>query len=60
MTTEVINLRHARKANVRTAKKRLADENRIRFGRTKTEKLKVATETKRAERAIESHRRERE
>lgn len=38
MSADIVNLRQFRKQNARTEKERQADENRIRFGRTKAEK----------------------
>jgi hypothetical protein len=58
MTAEIVNLRRARKAKARTAKEREAEANRIAFGRTRAEKLATDAERVRAERAIDSHRRE--
>ncbi len=41
---EVINMRRARKAKTRAAKERQADENRIRFGRTKADRNEAVIE----------------
>ena len=38
MSADVVNLRQFRKKNARVEKERQAEENRILFGRTKTEK----------------------
>lgn len=38
MSADIVNLRQFRKQNARTEKERHAEENRIRFGRTKAEK----------------------
>lgn len=38
MSAEVVNLRQFRKKATRAEKERQADENRIRFGRTKAER----------------------
>ncbi|MBB4105166.1 DUF4169 family protein [Allorhizobium borbori] len=38
MSADIVNLRQFRKQNARTEKERQAEENRIRFGRTKAEK----------------------
>ena len=38
MSAEIVNLRQFRKQNARTEKERQAEENRVRFGRTKSEK----------------------
>jgi hypothetical protein len=58
VTADVINLRRSRKARDRQAKSAEADANRIRFGRTKAEKERLAAEKKRAADLIERHRRE--
>ena len=39
MTAEIVNLRKARKAKAKVAKERQAEENRVRFGRTKGQKV---------------------
>lgn len=54
----VINLNKARKARARAHAGTEAAENRIRFGRTKAEKLKAKAETDQASRKLEGHRRE--
>lgn len=38
MSADVVNLRQFRKKAARSEKERQAEENRVRFGRTKTEK----------------------
>lgn len=43
-----VNLNQARKAQARTKAKADADENAVRFGRTKAEKLLEATQTTKA------------
>jgi len=58
MSAEIVNLRRARKARIRTEKDAKAAENRRRHGRTKAEKQAESAERERAERHIESHRRE--
>ncbi len=55
---EIINLRSARKAKARTEKEAAAEANRLKFGRTKVEKLKDASEKARAEKLIDGHKRE--
>jgi hypothetical protein len=56
--TEPINLNRARKARAQAADKAQAAENRVRFGRTKTEKTAAKLEAERARRAHEQARRE--
>jgi hypothetical protein len=53
----VINLNKARKARARAGSEARAAENRVRFGRTKAEKLKIEAETERASKELEAHRR---
>ncbi|WP_338723640.1 DUF4169 family protein [Devosia sp. XK-2] len=55
---EILSLSKARKAKARTEKEAAAEANRIKFGRTKAEKLKDAGEKARAEKHIEGHRRD--
>jgi hypothetical protein len=55
---EIINLRTARKNKVRTEKAATAAQNRAKYGRTKTEKLKEATEKSRSEQHVDGHQRE--
>jgi Domain of unknown function (DUF4169) len=49
VAAEIVNLRHARKQKARIEKERLAQENRLQFGRTKAEKQlsKASTELER-------------
>ncbi len=44
MSADVVNLRHVRKAKVRAARSAQAVVNRAKFGRTKAEVLKTASE----------------
>ena len=39
MTAEIVNLRKARKAKLRSDKEQRAEENRAKFGRTKGQRL---------------------
>ncbi len=55
---EIINLNRARKARARDGKAAKAVENRIRFGRTKAEKLVDAEERARIERLLDESKRE--
>jgi len=58
MTGKVVNLRQARKRRARAEKERKAEQNRIRFGRTKAERnLSEALREKHA-RHVDGHRRE--
>lgn len=55
---DIINLRRARKALARTEKERQATENRIRFGRTKSEKATEASEQARLTAALDGAKRD--
>ncbi len=56
--TSPINLNKARKARAKEQKRAKADENAIKFGRTKAEKTKEAQSRSAAIRHIDGHRRE--
>ncbi|MDB5423518.1 MAG: hypothetical protein JWQ29_934 [Phenylobacterium sp.] len=56
--TEPINLNKARKARARTDAKAKAAENRVRFGRGKTEKAVSKLEAERARRALDQTKRD--
>ncbi len=58
MTGKVVNLRQARKRRARAEKERRAEENRIRFGRTKAERRLTAAEQEKHVRHVDGHRRE--
>ncbi|MEM6594037.1 MAG: DUF4169 family protein [Pseudomonadota bacterium] len=53
-----VNLNQFRKEKARAAKKARADENAVKFGRTKAQKLKEATEQDRAARKLDGHEKE--
>jgi hypothetical protein len=55
---EIISLSKARKAKARTEKEANAEANRLKFGRTKAEKLKDAAEKAQAEKHIDGHKRD--
>lgn len=55
---DVVNLRTARKNRARSEAERQAEENRLRFGRTKAEKQKQIAEEARRTTLLEAHRRE--
>lgn len=55
---EPINLNKARKARAAKEAKREAAENRVRFGRGKSEKAASKLEAERAKRALDQTRRE--
>lgn len=58
MSDTPINLNRARKARAREAAKRAADENAVRFGRTKTQRTVEIQEAQNAARRHEGQRRE--
>lgn len=55
---ELVNLRAARKARDRAAKKAEADLNAAKFGRCKAEKQREAAEADKARRDLDGHARE--
>jgi len=55
---EIVNLRMARKARNRARAEQQAQENRAKFGRTKTQKANERAEADRLAREIEGARRE--
>jgi len=57
MTTPV-NLNKVRKAKARTKAKAIADQNAVRFGQTKSDKLRAATLNEKAARKLSEHKRE--
>lgn len=52
---EIVNLRRARKSKKRAQESRTADENRIAFGRTKSERALSETERALAARRLDGH-----
>ncbi len=56
---EIVNLRMARKRAARAEHDRAADENRIRHGQPKAEKLAQRAEKRRLDVHLEGHRRDR-
>jgi hypothetical protein len=55
---EILSLSKARKARARADKEATAETNRVKFGRTKAEKLNDAAHKSRAEKHIDAHKRE--
>ncbi|SDU26539.1 DUF4169 family protein [Stappia sp. ES.058] len=55
MTGDIINLRKARKARKQRDKDTRAAENRVVFGRTKSERDRSKAESTHAERRIDAH-----
>lgn len=55
---KVVNLNQARKAKARAEKRARADENAVKFGRTKSEKKIEKAEADKAKRDLDGHKRE--
>lgn len=58
MSADLINLNRARKEKAKRDRLAEAEANRVKFGRTKAEKLKDKAEAERATRTLEGHRRD--
>jgi hypothetical protein len=56
--SEIINLNKKRKAMARTEKEARAVENRVKYGRTKQEKLSDKVKAEKLERHLQAHQRE--
>lgn len=54
--SDIVNLRQFKKKKTRDAKEKQAEQNRVLFGRTKTEKNFAREETRKAEKFLDSHR----
>jgi len=52
---DIINLRSVRKQKARDQKDAAAEANRLKFGRTKAEKIKEATEKQRSQKHMDGH-----
>ena len=55
---EIINLNKARKAKARVDKSMRAEENRVRFGRTRAQKQAEAAETAKVARLLDESKRD--
>lgn len=55
---EIVNLNRFRKQKARTTKKAQADENAVKFGRTKAEKLHDTAKIEKLNRQLDDHKRE--
>jgi hypothetical protein len=55
---EIVNLRMARKRKTRADSQARAEENRVRFGRTRAQKAREAAARDKAERSLDAHRRD--
>ena len=60
MTNDIVNLRQFRKAKARAEKDAKAEENRVKFGRSKAEKQLEKAEKERARRDLDGHKRDKE
>ena len=58
MTAEIVNLRKARKARDRADKEKRAEENRVKFGRTKAERETSKLDKTLTVRRLDAHQRE--
>ncbi|WP_158968299.1 DUF4169 family protein [Chachezhania sediminis] len=56
--SEPVNLNRFRKEKARADRKARADENAVKFGRTKAEKSRDKAEAEREERRLDAHRRD--
>jgi len=56
--TSPINLNKARKAKARAEKRKTANANAVKFGRSKADKIKEAREQARDDRHLDGHKRE--
>ncbi|MCZ7857024.1 MULTISPECIES: DUF4169 family protein [Agrobacterium] len=56
MTADIVNLRQFRKQKARSEKEKQAEQNRLSFGRTKTEKNLTSALNEKAERALDQGR----
>ncbi|UYO00264.1 MAG: DUF4169 family protein [Devosia sp.] len=55
---QILSLSKARKAKARSEKEAAAEANRLKFGRSKGEKLKQSAEKAHAEKQIDGHKRD--
>ena len=56
MSADIVNLRQARKRKARSEREAQADDNRLKFGRTKAEKLASKRERAVLEKTVDGHR----
>ncbi len=56
MTGEIVNLRQARKRKARTKREKVAADNRIRFGKSKAERVLQEKLTEKATKHVDAHR----
>ena len=60
MSAEVVNLRAARKAKIRAERKRAAEANRVKYGRTRAEREQTEAEARRVAERLDGAKREKE
>jgi len=58
--SDIINLNKARKSRAKAKKQQQANENRIKFGRTKNEKNLIETRKKITEKLLDNHQKPKE
>ncbi|WP_375172877.1 DUF4169 family protein [Pseudooceanicola sp.] len=58
MSDKIVNLNRFRKDRARAEKRAAADANAAKFGRTKAERRLTEAERKKAERALDGHKRD--
>ncbi|MFB2531848.1 DUF4169 family protein [Paracoccus sp. p4-l81] len=56
--SQIVNLNRARKAKARAEDRKTADENAVRFGRTKAQKARETADADRARAELDGKRRE--
>ena len=56
MTGEIVNLRQARKRKARTEREKVAADNRIRFGKSKAERVLQEKLVEKATKHVDAHR----
>jgi len=54
---EILNLNKARKSKTREKERQTADENAVKFGRTKAQKQREAAQAKKAKSQLDGHKR---
>ncbi|HBQ37018.1 MAG TPA: DUF4169 domain-containing protein [Rhodobacteraceae bacterium] len=52
---EILNLNKQRKLRTRVAKRKAADENSVKFGRSKAERIATAARTNQARKMLDQH-----
>jgi hypothetical protein len=60
MTNDIVNLRQFRKSKARAERDAKAEQNRVKFGRTKAEKKLQKAEKEKARQQLDGHKRDKE